>query len=185
MIVFSPSVMNDKNKMKQFIVTLLLTCLASGLGQSVSAAEIGKKIPDCQLIALNAATHHNLQQYKGKVVYLDFWASWCPPCAKSFPFLSKLNQELKDKGLEVVVVNLDENLEEAKEFLTQYPNNFTVVADATKQCAKNFNVEVMPSSFLIDREGLLRHTHLGFKNEDIPELSGLIEKLLLETSPAN
>jgi thiol-disulfide isomerase/thioredoxin len=146
------------------------------------AAESGQPAPNCTLTSLDKASSYNLQQYRGKVVYVDFWASWCPPCAKSFPFLNDLERDLKSRGLQVVAINLDEELEDAKAFLAKQPANFAVALDVSKQCAQDFQVMAMPSSYLIDRKGIVRHTSLGFKPEAARELRVLMEQLLKEPS---
>lgn len=151
---------------------LALTCSALG------AVETGAAMPDCVLSALSNGQDGKLSQYQGKVLYVDFWASWCGPCAKSFPFMNQLNQELGGKGLQIVGVNLDENLDDAKTFLAQYPAEFTVNADISKQCAKDFAVKAMPSTYLIDKQGKVQHIHLGFKPGEADELKKKVEALL-------
>ena len=140
-------------------------------------------MPDCTLTALDGSKPFTLKQFQGKVLYVDFWASWCGPCAKSFPFLNQLNQletSTKTDGLQIVGINLDENLADAQEFLGKYPAQFTVAADAQQECAKTFDVKAMPSSYLVDRKGQVRHVHLGFKPGEAEELQQLVAKLLAE-----
>lgn len=144
------------------------------------ALSVGDKAPNCALSPIGEGQASDLNQYEGKVVYVDFWASWCGPCAQSFGFLNNMHSQLKDQGLQVVGVNLDEDLEEAKTFLTQYPAGFTVAADVSKQCAKDFGVKAMPSSYLIDRKGLVHYIHLGFRPGQADELRAMVEKLLGE-----
>lgn len=146
-----------------------------------TAADVGNPMPNCVLSPLDKNTNTNLASYKGKVIYVDFWASWCGPCAKSFPFLNEMHQQLHDQGLEIVGVNLDENSDDAKGFLTNYPANFTVLADVSKQCAKDFTVKAMPSSYIIDRKGTIHHIHMGFRAGEAEEVRTLVENLLKET----
>ena len=157
-------------------------CLAAGLlllsTQTVLAIAIGDAAPACALSTIGESQNIDLSQYKGKVVYVDFWASWCGPCAKSFPFLNEMHNQLKDQGLQIVGVNLDENVDDANAFLAKYPASFTVVADVSKQCAKDFDVKAMPSSYIIDRKGIVHHIHLGFRSGEAKELRVLVEKLL-------
>lgn len=94
--------------------------------------------------------------------------------------MNELQQQLKDQGLQIVGVNLDENLDDAKAFLSKYPASFTVMADVSKQCAKDFGVQAMPSSYIIDRNGVVHHVHLGFRPGEAKELRELVEKLLAE-----
>ncbi len=155
---------------------LLLLCFT---GTSHSE-EIHREAPQCTLTPLNNSQTFNLQQFKGKVVYVDFWASWCGPCAQSFPFMNNLDRDLKDQGLQVIGVNLDENIDEAKQFLDKRPASFITAVDAEQQCAKNFDVKAMPSSYLIDRKGVIRHVHLGFRPGEAEEFRILVEQLLAE-----
>ena len=149
-------------------------------GQTAVAVETGAAMPECKLTSLADNQNAELSQFKGKVVYVDFWASWCGPCAKSFPFMNELHRQLNDRGFQIVGVNLDENPADAKEFLAKYPAEFTVLADASeeKRCAKDFNVQAMPSSYLIDREGKVHHVHLGFKPGEAQDVRVMVEKLL-------
>ena len=144
------------------------------------AVEAGSAMPACNLSPLGESQSTDLSQYKGKVIYVDFWASWCGPCAKSFPFLNEMHEQLKGQGLQIVGVNLDENPDEAKAFLDKYPASFTVVADVSKQCAKDFQVKAMPSSYIIDRKGVVHHVHLGFRPGEAKEVRMIVEKLLGE-----
>jgi peroxiredoxin len=146
--------------------------------QAVYAVEVGTPMPSCTLSKMGETGETDLLGYKGQVVYVDFWASWCGPCAKSFPFMNEMHQQLKAQGLQVVGVNLDENAQDAQDFLAKYPASFSVMADVSKQCAKDFDVKAMPSSYIIDRNGIVHHVHLGFKPGEAAELRALVEKLV-------
>jgi thiol-disulfide isomerase/thioredoxin len=166
--------------MNQRILALLSTALALTPMQTNFAAEIGSKAPDCVLTSIIDTQRYDLQQFHGKVLYVDFWASWCLPCAKSFPFLNEMDRDLKDSGLQIIGVNLDQVPEDAKTFLAKYPANFAVAADVDKKCAKDFDVKAMPSSYLVDRNGVIRHVQLGFRPGEAKELRNIAEKLLAE-----
>ncbi len=168
--------------MTQRILALLCAALALGPIQTIVAAEAGGQVPDCALASMGDAQSYGLKQFRGKVLYVDFWSSWCGPCAQSFAFLNDLHRDLKDRGLQIIAVNLDEVPEDAKAFLAKHPANFTVAADANQQCAKDFAVKAMPSSYLVDRNGVIRHVHLGFRPEEAKEFRVLAEQLLAESS---
>jgi thiol-disulfide isomerase/thioredoxin len=159
--------------LEAFAAVLLLLSTPTAL-----AVAVGDAAPGCVLSPIGESQNSGLSQYKGKVLYVDFWASWCGPCAKSFPFLNEMHNQLKDQGLQIVGVNLDENVDDAKAFLAKHPPGFTVAADVSKQCAKDFDVKAMPSSYIIDRKGIVHHVHLGFRAGEAKELRGLVEKLL-------
>lgn len=118
----------------------------------------------------------SLDSLRGHVVYLDFWASWCDPCKKSFPWMDKIQQKYADKGLRIVAVNLDRKQENVEKFLTTHPASFTVVFDPAATLPPLYDVKVMPSSFLIDKDGNIVSTHTGFQEKDAEKL----EKQLME-----
>jgi thiol-disulfide isomerase/thioredoxin len=165
---------------KRHVLKRLLTLAFLGASQLVFGAETGSAIPACLVSPIGETQTEDLQRYKGQVLYVDFWASWCGPCAKSFPFLNELHQQFKDQGLQIVGVNLDEVADDAKAFLVKNPASFAVRADATKQCAKDFDVKAMPTSYIVDRKGMIHHVHLGFRPGDAEDLRALVEKLLGE-----
>lgn len=119
-----------------------------------------------------------LAQHKGDVIYLDFWASWCGPCRKSFPWLDEMQTRFNDKGFTVVSVNLDANYALAQEFLTQHPISFSVVFDPKGKTAKKYQVKGMPTSYLIDRSGVIIKGHTGFFADKIPVYEAEIKQLL-------
>jgi len=165
------------------IIALSCAALALTFAANTHAAEAGHVAPNCSLTPVGTEQRHDLQQFRGKVVYVDFWASWCSPCAQSFPFLNTLHRELRDRGLQVLGINLDEKPENAKRFLEKHPANFTVAFDAEGRCPQDFGVTAMPSSYLVDRQGNIRHVHLGYRRGESEKLRDLVEQLLAE-SPA-
>lgn len=166
------------------IFTLLCMAMAIAPTDILIAAEVthDRSAPACALTSVPAAKSYNLQQFKGKVVYVDFWASWCSSCIHSLPFMNHLHQDLKDKGLQILAINMDENPDDAQAFLTNHPADFMVLADSNQQCAKDFNVQAMPSSFLIDRNGIIRYEHIGFKASETEQVQTLIKQLLAESA---
>ena len=127
---------------------------------------------------ISQAAELNLAQYKGKVVYVDFWASWCVPCRHSFPWMNKMHNELTDKGLVVIGVNLDEEQTAADSFLKSIPADFKVIYDPKGDLATKYNVKGMPSAYIFDRSGKLVKTHIGFKNKDADSARSYIESVL-------
>ena len=125
-----------------------------------------------------AAENLQLDEYEGKVVMLDFWASWCVPCRRSFPWMNEMQQKYADRGLVVIAVNLDNNSDDAASFLQEYPAKFQIVYDTNKELARQFEVQAMPSSFLIGRDGKLADMHLGFKVKQQDEYEAAILEAL-------
>lgn len=147
---------------------------------SMAAQQMNKPSPDCAFTTLDGAPAQGLHAFQGEVVYVDFWASWCPPCVKSFSFLNQLEHEFKAQGLRIIGVNLDEKKADAQAFLDKNPVEFDIVADQTKQCAKNFEVIAMPSSYLIDRKGNVRYIHQGFRQGETEQLRLMVQQFLIE-----
>ena len=107
----------------------------------------------------------DLAKYKGKVVYVDFWASWCGPCKQSFPWMAEMQRKYASLGLEIVAVNVDRKRTDAERFLAGTPAAFTVVFDAAGATPNAWNVRAMPSSYLVDRQGRVVHVDQGFRED--------------------
>lgn len=123
----------------------------------------------------------NLQSLQGKVVYLDFWASWCGPCRETFPFMNELRARFSDDFV-IVAINLDNDADDARRFLAQYPAKFLIGYDPTTAIAKALGVKAMPTSFLIDRRGKIVSTHVGFQEVDRTNIEREIKALLADGS---
>ena len=126
----------------------------------------------------------HLELYKGKVIYLDFWASWCEPCRESFPWLIETSHRLHDKGLVVVAVNLDEQDKLAQRFLHEFAPPFVVVFDPQGELAQKFEIAAMPYSIMIDRQGRVRYRHAGFFVAQRAQYQLELEGLLAEADRA-
>jgi cytochrome c biogenesis protein CcmG/thiol:disulfide interchange protein DsbE len=120
----------------------------------------------------------SLADFKGKVVYLDFWASWCPPCRKSFPWMNTMKRRYGEQGLAIVAVNLDKDRELAAKFLHDQPASFTIAYDPEGELADTYQVQGMPSSYIIDRNGQISAVHLGFREDEALELEKTLRKVL-------
>jgi len=103
-----------------------------------------------------------IKNYEGKVVYLDFWASWCAPCRKSFPWMNELKSKFNSDQFVVVSVNLDADEKLAEKFLSQVPANFPIIYDPQGDLASELQLKGMPSSFLINTDGKIVSAHMGF-----------------------
>ena len=121
-----------------------------------------------------------LEEYRGRVVYLDFWASWCTPCQQSFPWMQSLKDAYQAAGLEVMAVNLDHRRADAERFLATKHTDFDVRFDPQGLMAEAFKVKGMPTSVLIDRHGTVRFIHIGFRPIDGPAYEAQLKLLLDE-----
>lgn len=120
----------------------------------------------------------SLQQYQGKVVYLDFWASWCKPCQKSFPWMNDLQKKYPVDKFQVITINVDQKNRDMVEFLKRVPANFTIYHDPTGLIAEKFQLPAMPTSYLIDTNGKAIKKHVGFFTKKTPSIEAEIEALL-------
>jgi thiol-disulfide isomerase/thioredoxin len=124
-----------------------------------------------------------LAALRGRVVYVDFWASWCTPCKRSFPFMNELHQRYAAQGLEVVAVNVDRKREDADRFLRQVPAAFTVVFDPAGSAPAAFGVKSMPSAYVIDAEGRVAYVENGFREERRTEVEERVRAALARRQP--
>ena len=119
-----------------------------------------------------------LEALRGKVVYLDFWASWCGPCRQSLPWMEQLRRDFGGAGLEVVAVNVDEIPADGIAFLKRFPVGYPVVGDRGGDIAELYDVRDMPSSYLIDRAGTVRLVHRGFNRHAAARLREQVAQLV-------
>ena len=122
----------------------------------------------------------DLKAYKGKVVYLDFWASWCGPCKLSFPYMEHLAHSFDNQELVVIADNLDHSSANARAFLRKLGSSIPVIYDQKGVLARRFDVSAMPTSVLIDRKGRIRYVHKGFFKEKESDYTAHVIELLNE-----
>ncbi|MDX1452454.1 MAG: TlpA disulfide reductase family protein [Oleiphilaceae bacterium] len=136
--------------------------------------------PTFSLAELSGEREVSLNDFRGKVIYLDFWASWCGPCRQSLPALNDLHREFEGKDFEVVAINLDEEAEDALRFLSQYPVDYTVLVDRTGATPRAYELTGLPTSVLIDQRGVLVASFEGFDPAHLKKLREAIAILLQE-----
>jgi thiol-disulfide isomerase/thioredoxin len=122
----------------------------------------------------------SLASLRGKVVYLDFWASWCGPCRVSLPEMNTLRGELVEQGFEVLAINVDEAEEDALLFLEEFPVDYPVLWDPSGDTSQIFGILGMPTAFIIDRSGVVRDVHQGFRKGDMKKIRTQVLQLLEE-----
>jgi peroxiredoxin len=141
-----------------------------------AAPKAGDTMPNLTTLLPGA----KLPDTKGKVVLVDFWASWCAPCEASFAALSRLHKTHSTKGLVIIGISVDEEEAKYKEFAAKQKPAFTVALDSGHKAANFFSPPGMPSSYLVDRKGKIRFIHKGFKKATEAEYTKEIETLLAE-----
>lgn len=125
-----------------------------------------------------AESAFDLTEFKGKVVVLDFWASWCVPCRRSFPWMNSMQERHGDDGLVIIGVNMDSDPAEATAFLQEFPADFQIINDPDGELAREHDVIAMPSSYVFDRSGVLLTRHLGFKVKRQDEYEAILVEAL-------
>ena len=152
-----------RHHLLQCLVLVLLGGLnTSGLLQADSLASDNLEAPGFTVDGRSGPV--SLQDFRGKAVYLDFWASWCGPCRKSFPWMNQMQQRYGARGFVVIAMNLDKDKSLADRFLQQYRNNFIIGFDPEGITPKAYQVEGMPSAVLIDAKGVIVSRHIGFNS---------------------
>lgn len=150
-----------------------LACAASlCIALPAWSLEAGAVAPPIELPGLTSPV--SLAAMKGKLVYVDFWASWCGPCRKSFPWLNEMQAKYGARGLQVIGVNLDKKRSEADKFLAEVPASFTIAFDAKGDTGWAYGLMGMPSSYLVGPDGKVLQTHTGFRDEQRQQLEAAI-----------
>ena len=142
------------------------------------AIEVGEPTPNFNLPDIHSGQKVSLAGLKGKVVVVDFWASWCAPCKEEMPVLESLYKRFKDSGLVIVGVSVDNELANAKKFVGALKVSFPIVHDAGHAVADKFKPPRMPTSIVIDKAGKIRFIHAGFRKEDGKKLEAEVRELL-------
>lgn len=145
----------------QLVASLMLFLSLPGTGQSKDPGEI-----------------LDIGRYRGSVVVLDFWASWCVPCRRSFPWMNAMQDKYGKHGLVIVGVNLDKDRELAEAFLDEIPADFHIVFDPDGTLPEQYGVVAMPSSYVLDRQGNVVGRHLGFKRGKTRDYEAMIRSAL-------
>jgi len=157
---------------------LVLALLLASSAGAASAGEPARMLPSCTLTSLDGERTFELDQLRGSILWVDFWASWCDSCAASFSFLESLDRQFASQGLRVLAINLDEDPADAEDFLARHPARVEQAADRSGSCPRRFGIPGMPAAYLIDREGIIRHQHLGFRAGDAGRIRGLVGELV-------
>ncbi|MCA9604513.1 MAG: TlpA family protein disulfide reductase [Myxococcales bacterium] len=163
------------------------TSLMIGLGASaaallfasyVAALDEGARAPGISGRALAGGANVDLASHRGSVIVVDFWASWCEPCAEAVPALERIYQRYRQQGLVVIGVSEDNAERNAQSFLSQNRVSFPVLLDGDHSIANAYHPPTMPSTYIIDRRGVVRHVHSGYRSGDAAAIERQIRDLL-------
>jgi N-acetylneuraminic acid mutarotase/thiol-disulfide isomerase/thioredoxin len=164
-----------------FIFLLLLILSYSTKAQGYKAETfLNKKIIDFTFYDLKG-NKYTLSSFKGKIVLLNFWATWCGPCRMEVPILEKIYKKYKDRGFEIIAVSLDTNQDNLKSFLKQNQMSFLIVSDREGKLANQYKIEAIPTSFLIDKNLNIIKVYIGIIDEE--EIASLLDRLLQKNKP--
>lgn len=152
--------------------------LATSLLIALASASYADERQQIQALTVEQSLQSLLKQHRGKVIYLDFWASWCGPCRKSFPWMNRVQQEFNSEDFTVISINVDAQRQLADNFIADNPVNFPVVFDPEGTLASRYQLIGMPSSYLIGRDGEVKITHVGFFSDRQHQYEQEISNLL-------
>ena len=161
----------------KMLALLVALAAAAPLARAVEVGQPMPAVPVAQPFQKGGPTV-DLRTYRGKVLYVDFWASWCVPCRTSMPALETMYKKYAERGFVVVGVNKDDRWTDAERFLEKYPATFPLASDTDEKIVKGFGVAAMPSGYLVDRKGVVRRVHQGLTPETAAALDREVDGLL-------
>ncbi|GGP99462.1 TlpA family protein disulfide reductase [Shewanella ulleungensis] len=153
--------------------------LMSMLSMQAHALTIGDVAPDFTL-KNQQGTNLNLAEQRGEIILINFWASWCGPCRKEMPVLQKLQDKYQDLGVQVWGVNVEQENQAGKDFLADLDLSFSIFFDQTNSLSKTYQVEAMPTTVIIDRDGKVRFVFQGYQDGYDKKYAAAIKQLIRE-----
>jgi peroxiredoxin len=167
--------------MQELTMRFARIIVAAGLCVPLYANAVGVNdaAPDFTLKSL-AGTNLRLEEYRGQVVLINFWASWCGPCRQEMPLLDRIHQRYSDAGFAVLGVNVEGALAPAQETASRTGVTFPVLVDENQRVSELYDLEAMPSSVLVDRDGVVRYVHQGYKPGDEAKYLEVVKQLISE-----
>ena len=161
--------------MKIVVSTIAVLALINLPLFGLGPASVGKMAPNFKLKNLKSGENISLQDYRGKIVILDFWATWCAPCKESLPELAQLAEE--NQSLSLLAVNIDDKEDNAIRFLNKYDLQLTALFDENKDVVGMYEIPAMPSAIIIDQKGYIRFLHLGYNKNHFEEIQKEIKEI--------
>jgi peroxiredoxin len=161
------------------VVRLVAVMLVSLLSVSSHAVDIREEAPDFTLKGLDG-TNLRLEEYRGKVVLINFWASWCGPCRQEMPLLDRLHHRYEDTGFAVLGINVEGERAPAQKIVDKTKVTFPVPIDENQKVSELYSLEAMPSTVVVDRDGVVRYIHRGYKPGDEAKYVEVVKQLIRE-----
>lgn len=161
------------------MLTRILVVLACMLSLQTFAVSVKDSAPDFTLKSLEG-TNLRLEEYRGQVVLINFWASWCGPCRQEMPLLERIHQRYQDTGFAVLGVNVEGEASAARKITDKTKVTFPVLIDAGQKVSEEYEVEAMPSTVVVDRDGVVRYIHRGYKPGDEAKYLQVVKQLIRE-----
>ena len=158
---------------------LVVAAMLFAAGQIQAASTAAGPAPDFTLKS-NSGKNIKLSELRGQVVMINFWASWCGPCRQEMPLLDQLYQRYQPMGFTLLGVNVEEDSSAADKILKEIPVSFPVLYDNKSKVSESYQVQAMPSTFLIDRDGKLRYLHKGYRPGTEEDYQKQIRELIRE-----
>lgn len=147
-------------------------------GQAL-AVGLQEEAPDFTLKSLDGG-NLRLEEYRGQVVLINFWASWCGPCRQEMPLLDRLHHRYEDTGFAVLGINVEGDSDSAQEIVDKTKVTFPILIDVGQKVSELYNLEAMPSTVVVDRDGVIRYIHLGYKPGDEAKYVEVVKALIRE-----
>lgn len=161
------------------ILMTVLTVLFMGISLKTAALDIGELAPDFTLKSTQGE-NFNLSEQRGQIIVINFWASWCGPCRKEMPMLESLHNKYNNLGVSVWGINVEQENQAGKDFLADLNLSFPIFFDSSNKIAANYQVEAMPTTVIIDRNGQVRHVFRGYKDGYDKKYAKAIKSLVRE-----
>ncbi len=149
------------------------------LAAKASAVGLREEAPDFTLKSLEGS-NLRLEEYRGQVVLINFWASWCGPCRQEMPVLDRLHHRYEDTGFAVLGVNVEGDSDSAREIVDKTNVTFPILLDAGQKVSELYSLEAMPSTVVVDRDGVVRYIHRGYKPGDEAKYVEVVKELIRE-----
>ena len=162
-------------KILRWLAPLMVALVAGSAG----AVDVKEEAPDFTLKSLDGS-NMRLEEYRGQVVLINFWASWCGPCRQEMPLLDRLHHRYEDTGFAVLGVNVEGESAPAQDIVDKTNVTFPIVIDDGQKVSEMYNLEAMPSTFVVDRDGVVRYIHRGYKPGDEAKYVEVVKQLIRE-----